>query len=190
MNLERDIEAVLFYKAEPMATSELAAFFSVSEETLREALTALRTRLAAGATRLVETDGEVQLVSAPEVAEVIERLRKEELAREIGKAGAETLAVILYRGPVTRAEVDHIRGVNSAFILRSLTARGLVARVPHPTLPRSFSYQTTPELLAHLGVTRKEELPDYAAVMGEIDAFERAGKTSAEEATSVETEQN
>lgn len=187
MNLERDIEAVLFYKAEPMARSELAAFFSVSEEVLREALATLRTRLANGATRLIETEQEVQLSTAPEVAEVIERLRKDELSREIGKAGAETLAVVLYRGPVTRAEVDHIRGVNSNFILRSLTSRGLVVRVPHPTLPRSFSYQTTPELLAHLGVARKEDLPDYAAIMSEIDTFERAEKAEAEPAA-VENE--
>ncbi len=177
MTLERDIEAVLFYKAEPMRVADLAAFFSAPENEVQAALTQLRERLIIGATRLIEIGGEVQLVSAPEVAAVIERLRADELSREIGKAGAETLAIVLYRGPVTRAAVDHIRGVNSAFILRNLTARGLVIRVPHKTLARSFSYEATPELLAHLGVTRKEELPDYAAIMGEIDAFEQVHTT-------------
>jgi len=175
------IEAVLFYKTEPVAKKELHSFLALSAEELESGLSALQTRLADGATRLIDTGEEVQLASAPEVAEIIEKLRKEELAREIGKAGAEALAIVLYRGPVSRAQIDFIRGVNSGYILRNLQVRGLVERVPHPTRANAFQYTATSALCAHLGVTKKEELPEYASIMNEIDLFERGESEEVEE---------
>ena len=171
--IDVQIEAVLFYKTEPVAKKELSAFLGVSDEEVAGALARIDERLVAGATRLIDTGNEVQLASAPEVAETIERLRKEELSREIGKAGAETLAIVLYRGPVSRAQIDLIRGVNSGYILRALQVRGLVERMAHKTRANTFEYATTPALYAHLGITRKEELPEYASVMDELDQFER-----------------
>lgn len=173
MPLGARIEAVLFYKTEPVTTDELSSFFGVSKEDIEREVGALRERLSDGGTRLIETGSAVQLVSAPEAATDIERLRKEELSREIGKAGAETLAIIVYRGPLERSAIDFIRGVNSSFILRNLQIRGLIERIPHPTLSRSFQYAATPSLLAHLGVTKKEELPEYAAVMAQIETYEQ-----------------
>lgn len=175
------IEAVLFYKTEPVAKKELRSFLALSAEELESGLSALQTRLADGATRLIDTGEEVQLASAPEVAEIIEKLRKEELAREIGKAGAEALAIVLYRGPVSRAQIDFIRGVNSGYILRNLQVRGLVERVPHPTRANAFQYTATSALYAHLGITKKEELPEYASIMNEIDLFERGESEEVEE---------
>jgi segregation and condensation protein B len=179
------IEAALFYKTEPLAKKELGSFLAMSREEVDAALILLRERLFFGATRVIDTGETVQLVTAPEVAEILGKLRKEELAREIGKAGAETLAIILYRGPVSRAQIDFIRGVNSSFILRNLQIRGLIERTEHPTQTRSFQYAATPVLYAHLGITRKETLPRYASVMNEIDAFERGveEKTAEETAT-------
>lgn len=175
MNLEAHIEAVLFYKAEPMKKKELAAFFDVDEATLEEALTRLFTRLTGGVS-LILTDDDVTLCTAPEVSETITRLRKDELSRDIGKAGAETLAIVLYRGPLTRAEIDLIRGVNSTFILRNLLMRGLVERIPHPSDKRQYQYTITPNLLAHLGIRKKEELPEYQRIADELDAYEREQK--------------
>lgn len=176
------IEGVLFYKTEPVLKGELALFLGVSEKEVTLALATLQERLLAGATRLIETDESVQLASAPEVAETIEKLRKEELAREIGKAGAETLAIVLYRGPISRAQIDFIRGVNSGYILRNLQIRGLVERVDHPTRANAFQYAAMPALYAHLGIMQKKELPEYASVMNEIVRFEReAGEETAKE---------
>lgn len=173
MNLEIAIEAVLFYKTEPVSKTELIAFFDVSTDEIEGALHTLSERLQHGATRLIVAHDKVQLVSAPEVAETIERLRKEEISRDIGKAGAETLAIILYRGPVSRADIDFIRGVNSTFILRNLQIRGLIERIAHPTLPRSYQYRATPAIFAHLGITNKDELPEYTTVMDALDTYER-----------------
>lgn len=179
------IEAALFYKTEPVAKKELSASFGISVEDINGALAILRERLLTGATRLVDTGDAVQLVSAPEVTETIEKLRREELSREIGKAGAETLAIVLYRGPVSRAQVDFIRGVNSSFVIRNLQIRGLIERMPHSTRPNSFQYAVTPALYAHLGITHKEAMPEYAGVMDEIDRFEKESENSIEESAEM-----
>lgn len=175
--LETQIEGVLFYKAEPMKRTALAEFFGVSLEAIGDALIALDRRLAQGATRLTFTDTTVQLVSAPSISETIERLKKEEMRNDIGKAGAETLAIILYRGPISRIEIDRIRGVNSTFILRNLLVRGLVERRDHPTDSRSYTYATTPALLNHLGIARREELPEFETIMNALEIFEKEQAT-------------
>lgn len=173
MDLDKHIEGVLFYKAEPMKKTVLADFFEVPLELLSEALSLLEQRLQNTGIRLVSTDTTVQLVVSPELSETIETLRKDELKKDIGKAGAETLAIILYRGPISRAEIDRIRGVNSNFILRNLLIRGLVERREHPTDQRSFTYAITPSLLNHLGVGKREELPDFAEVLNTLDLYEK-----------------
>ncbi len=188
MNLEMHIEAVLFYKTEPLSKKELALFFDVPQEEIAGALRTLSARLEAGATRIIDTGDDVQLVTAPDVSATLERLRKSELSRDIGKAGAETLAIILYRGPIARSEIDFIRGVNSTFILRNLQIRGLIERIPHQTLSRSFQYRATPALFAHLGITARETLPEYESIMQALDAYERdaaQGTAPAETASDV-----
>lgn len=169
MSLPILIEGVLFYKTAPVKKADLAALFSVSSDELRSALTALAERLEAGATRLVETETDVQLVTAPLCSETIAKLRKEEQKREIGKAGAETLAIVLYRGPVSRSDIDRIRGVNSGYILRSLATRGLIERTASQ---KRVEYQATPELLRHLGVTNRHALPGFDVVMQQLDQYE------------------
>lgn len=173
MDLERKIEAVLFYKAEPVKKTALARFFEVSDEEIEGALTSLHTSLKERGVRIILTDTHAQMSTAPEVAELIESMRKQELKADIGKAGAETLAIILYRGPITRAEVDRIRGVNSAFIIRNLLIRGLIERRTNPDDSRSFAYAATPSLLGHLGITKREDLPDFTTIMDALDAFEK-----------------
>lgn len=177
MPLDIAIEGVLFYKASAIKKQELLKFFECTPEQLTAALASLRERLFGGGTRLLETDTHVQLVSAPELDELIDGLRKDELKRDIGKAGAETLAIILYRGQATRAEVDRIRGVNSSFIIRNLLIRGLIER---STEGKNHVFTITPQLLAHLGVGNKVDLPEYAAVLDQIEQFELAEQQTAD----------
>ena len=169
MPLDILIEAVLFFKATPQKKATLQRMFAVGDEDeWRTAIDTLSARLKGGATRLVETDTELSLVTAPELGEFIESLRKNELKGDIGKAGAETLAIILYREPISRAEIDHIRGVNSSFILRNLLVKGLIER---EAKGNSYEFRITPDLLQHLGVTKKSELPRFADFMNAIDTF-------------------
>jgi segregation and condensation protein B len=137
--------------------------------------------------RLLEAGTLVALVTAPELAETLETLRKEELKRDIGKAGAETLSIILYRGALSRVDIDYIRGVNSSFILRNLMMRGLVARTQNPKDTRTFVYDITPELLQLLGVTSRNQLPDYEMILTKLDQFERERTDSTESNVVSET---
>ncbi len=173
MSLDQSIEAVLFYKAGPVKKQALAKILETDAETLEQALDILRQRLQGGAVTLVSTDEEVILAVAPEHDALIESIRKDELRRDIGKAGAETLAIVLYRSPVTRAEIDRIRGVNSSYILRSLESRGLVERRQGQ---RQGEYVPTTELMRHLSIREKTEMPEYANVMNALEAFERNTK--------------
>ena len=170
MTLEQKIEGLLFYKAAPVKLTQLQKIFEVSEEEVSSTLKALKERLQGGAVRVSLTETEVQLVTAPELDELIETVRKDELKRDIGKAGAETLAIVLYKGPISRVEIDRIRGVNSAFILRNLMVRGLVER---GTEGKSHTFAITPTLLSHLGLTHKTELNNYAMVLDQLEKFEQ-----------------
>lgn len=169
MESEKAIEAVLFYKASPVKKTALMKLFSIEESALTEALERLKERLVTGATTLVVSDDEVTLVVAKEFDELIDGLRKDELRRDIGKAGAETLAIVMYRSPVTRSEIDRIRGVNSSYILRSLEIRGLVER---RVGKRQSEFVPTTELLRHLGISEKTAMPDYVNVMNTLATFE------------------
>lgn len=164
------VEGLLFYKSAPQKKATILKLFDITPEELAAALVTLKDRLAAGATRLIETDTEIQLATAPVLAPVIETLRKNELKADIGKAGAETLAIILYQEPVSRADIDRIRGVNSSFILRNLQIRGLVDRVVTEA-GSGYRYRISSALLSHLGVTHKHELPDFARVADELEKF-------------------
>jgi segregation and condensation protein B len=168
MPLDILIEAVLFYKASPQKISSLKKLFVVSDEDWNLAIEQLRARLEFGATRLIETSTEVSLGTAPELSEFVESMQKGDLKGDIGKAGAETLAIILYKEPVTRAEIDRIRGVNSAFILRNLLVKGLVQR---EASGNTYNFRIAPALLQHLGVSTKTELPRFSEFMTALDTF-------------------
>lgn len=184
MSPEAQMEGILFYAARPMSHSELAKAVAIPEASVPEALFRLRETLSGRGITLVEEGGEVTLMTAPALAPAIEAMRKEELRRDIGKAGAETLAIIAYLGSATRAEIDFIRGVNSTFILRNLMIRGLVERTENQSDKRSFAYKPTLELCAHLGITRKEELPHYAEMLDEITKYRTDEEARSEETTS------
>jgi len=171
MDTARLIEALLFWKAEPLTRDTIARSLNVDLSQVDEAINQLRTTLANRGVVLMEVNDKISLVTAPEVSELIERLTKEELSKDLGKAGLEALSVILYQGPIGKSDIDYIRGVNSHHILRSLMVRGLVERLPDSSDQRSYMYQATPELFAHLGISTKEQLPEYEHLRAEIDKF-------------------
>jgi segregation and condensation protein B len=164
------IEGLLFYKSAPQKKSVVMKLFGINEAELGVAVEVLKERLLTGATRLVETLDEIQLVTCPELAPIIEAMRKTELKADIGKAGSETLAIILYQEPISRAEIDRIRGVNSSFILRNLLIRGLIER-NHNKSRNGYDFSITPALLNHLGVGRKHELPDFGKIVTALEQF-------------------
>lgn len=169
MTLDAKIESILFWKAEPVSVKKLMKIFLVSEAEVREALARLHEKIKDRGVRLIFKDDEVTLRTVPELSDVITALAKEELAQDLGKAGLETLSVVLYQGPISRRDIDYIRGVNSTFILRNLSVRGLVERIPNPKDERSFLYRPTFDLLSFLGLSHLEDLPEYSSVRHDIE---------------------
>lgn len=166
--LENLLEAILFYRGEPVLVADLARAAGTTPEKVEEALTGLSVRLVGGI-RLVREGKHAALATSPEVADTIAKLRKEELEGPLGKAGLETLAIIVYQGPVSRADIEYVRGVNCTAILRSLTMRGLIERMENPD-GRGYAYQATASLSAALGVTSLTAMPAYEEMKQEIQA--------------------
>ena len=170
MNLSSKIEALLFYRAEPVSIKTLSKLLEVDREEVCRGIEELKESLSNRGVQLLTKDDEVELRTSPECSELIENIRKEELVRDLGKAGLETLSIVAYQGPVSRADIDYIRGVNSTFIIRNLLIRGLIDRVTNKG-SRGFMYKPSFELLSFLGISNIEELPEFDTVKGELDAF-------------------
>lgn len=182
MNLSSKIEAILFWKAEPVTVKKLAGFVEAPVEEVNKAITELAESLRNRGLALVQTDDAVMLGTAKEHSALIEKLAKEELSRDLGKAGLETLAIVLYQGPIGRAEIDYIRGVNSQFIIRALLIRGLIERVDNPADARSFLYKPSMDLLMHLGISKIEDLPEFEKVRSDILNFKKSAEETADSA--------
>lgn len=174
------VEAVLFYAAEPVELRDLARFFDCDENDIREALQEIEGRQQGGM-QLIQTETTAALATTSEQSDVIERRKKEEKQQPLSRAASETLSIILYRGPISRADIDYIRGVNSTAMLRTLSVRGLVEKVSSSDDSRTYLYQPTADLLAHLGVSKKEELPNYDSVQSDIDTFMQSASAEGEE---------
>lgn len=172
MKLENQIEAILFWKGEPMKIKKIAEILSTEEAQVSEALSQLESNLTNRGLVILRKDDEIALGTSPSISPLIEKLTKEELIRDLGKAGLETLAIIIYRGPVSRAEIDYIRGVQSNFIIRNLSIRGLIEKVSNPKDARSFLYKPTFELMQYLGVSKIEEMPEFESVKSELQKIE------------------
>lgn len=169
-NIETILEALLFVKTEPISKKRLALFLKTDLSELGAAVSELKIKLSDRGIRLVEHDDSVMLGTAPEASEVIESILKEELNKDLGRAGLETISIILYKNPVTKNEIDFIRGVNSQFILRNLLIRGLVEKAPNPN-GRSSLYKPTLELIRYLGIEKVESLPDYEKTASLLSNF-------------------
>jgi segregation and condensation protein B len=114
--------------------------------------------------QVVQNGDEVQLVSHGDARSVTEPFLKEDIEGNLSRAALETLAIIAYRQPITRPEIDFIRGVNSTIMLRNLLMRGLVDRERARQDARMFEYKVSFDLLKLLGIAKVQDLPDFAAL--------------------------
>ncbi len=172
--LVNKIEALLFSEGGPIPKKKLVQLLDTDIPGVNSAAKELASALHERGVALIETETELALAIASSVSDTVDKAYEKELGREIGDAGLEVLSIILYRGPSTRSQIDYIRGVNTSSTIRTLTARGLIERMPNPNDQREYLYRPTTELLAHLGVRNAEELPDYAKIAGELAAFEQS----------------
>ena len=175
--IEQKIEAYLFWKGEPITIKNLCKVLDADSEMVEEGLALLNERSSQDSgIVLIRYDDMVTLGTHPDVNEFIENMIKDDLQKDLGKSALETLAIILYQGPVKRSDIDYVRGVNSQFILRNLLMRGLVTRVDDPSDERAFLYRPSLELLAFLGITDIKQLPDFEEVIVKLSSFKAQEK--------------
>ena len=158
MELTHQIEAILFATAEPMSLKELATITGSSKDDVKKATEALFMMMRDRGIVLVKSGDMVELRTNGDASGVVSKALEESFSATIGPAGIEVLSIILYHGPLTRGEIEHIRGVNSGSALRLLSLRGLVQRRGEG---ESRQYEATVEILSHFGVASTEELPDF-----------------------------
>ncbi len=172
MELAYRIEALLFSEGGTLSKKKLVQILDITPEELSGGLHTLAARREGTGLAVIVTESEVALTVAPLAADTIAKAFEKEVGREIGDAGLEVIAIILYRGASTRSQIDYIRGVNTSSTIRTLTTRGLIERIPNPNDAREYLYKPTTELLAHLGVRELSEMPEYAKISSELAAFE------------------
>jgi segregation and condensation protein B len=156
---EAQLEALLFVAERPLSRREIATLAGVDRATVDGRLGDLEVSLAARGIRLVLSGDRVELVTSPEAGALIARYVGADAVR-LSPASLETLAIVAYRQPVTKAAVERIRGVDSDYTIRSLLHRRLVVELGRSEGPgRPFLYGTAFEFLERFGMTSLEELP-------------------------------
>ena len=156
---EAGLEALLFVAERPLTRREIAALAGVDRETVDARLGDLEVSLAGRGIRLVASGDRVELVTAHETGALIARYVGADAVR-LSPAALETLAIVAYRQPVTKAAVERIRGVDSDYTIRTLLHRRLVVELGRSEAPgRPFLYGTGFEFLERFGMTSLDELP-------------------------------
>ena len=160
LSLPAQIEALLFVAVEPVTPGQLATTLETTTTQVNHALDELDASFRTRGLRLQRHSGRVQLTTAPESAEAIERFLGLEATSHLSRAALEALSIIAYQQPVTRPQVDSVRGVNSDGVMRSLLSKGLIQEGGRAEGPgRPILYSTTPEFLQHFGLNSLTELP-------------------------------
>jgi len=161
-HLLAQIEGLLFVSSGLVGINQLAKALEVSESVIETALTTLADHYKADdhGLRLMKVKSRVQLTTAPEISETIEVFLDLDTTTTLSQAALETLAIIAYKQPVTRPEVDVIRGVNSDGVMRTLLSKGLIEELGRADSPgRPIFYGTSPEFLQYFGLESLDMLP-------------------------------
>lgn len=160
-NLESVIESLLFVAERPVTLKELAEVLGEHMGDVQRAVDNLTEQMEGRGIRVLREGEKFHLVSAPEYSGHVAKLLNKELRSDLSQSAIEVLAIVTYKQPVTKGEIEAIRGVNSENVVRQLLLRGLIEpKGRRDTIGRPTEYGTTTELLNHLGVTDSAALPE------------------------------
>jgi segregation and condensation protein B len=184
MNLKSILESLIFTSGKPIEIKKLIKFANTSEGEVKKTLEELATEYKnqnRGLTLILQS-GQAQMVSSPQFSEFVKKAIIDELQEDLSKAALETLTIIAYRSPITRAAIEAIRGVNCVYILRNLLIRGLITKAKSEKDARMSIYEVSFDFLRHLGVAKVQDLPDYEKLHKE-EKFEEYIKEAEKTAT-------
>lgn len=161
-NLKSILESLLFVAGKPISMKKLAHISGAEQNLIYELIKELdRDYSNSRGLQIIFKGDKVQMVSAADNARYVNKLLTEEVQGDLSKATLETLAIIAYRGPLSRLAIEEIRGVNSIYILRNLLMRGLIDKKRSKKDARTMVYEVSFDFLRHLGLKSIKDLPDY-----------------------------
>lgn len=159
-SLIAQLEALLFVAPGSISLSQLSTVLEMPSPEIEKGLLALDARYQESGLRLQRHQNRVLLTTAPECAAMVERFLGLEASSRLSRAALEALAIVAYQQPITRPEVDAIRGVNSDGVIKNLLSKGLIQEVGRAERPgRPILYSTTPDFLQHFGLNTLAEMP-------------------------------
>lgn len=160
------IESILFLNGEPIAVLRLAQSLEVSEEAIERGLEQLVKKYEAveSGLSLVRKGDQVQMVTKSDNTSFVEKFAKSAMQESLSKPALEVLAVIAYRGPIARAEIEAIRGVNCSVTLRNLLMRELIERKENENDARGYLYSVSFQFLREIGLQSISDLPEYESL--------------------------
>ncbi len=169
-NLANVIESVLFVAGEPVQVSDLCFKFEVSKDEINEAVETLKLKYGEkSGIQLLCFNNKLQFCSNPSYTDSVSLVLNPIRQRNLTKATLETIAIIAYKQPVTRLDIEDVRGVNSDYAINVLLEHKLIEIVGHKdAVGRPALFATTDEFLKRFGVSTKEQLPDFDKLMEDI----------------------
>lgn len=180
------LESLLFVSGEPMSFGSLGKVLGEKENVIKEKAEELAEEYHSrqGGLRLVIENGKAQMVTAGENSEAVEKFLKIDIEGDLSRSALETISIVAYRGPISRADIEEIRGVNTSFTLRQLAIRGLVEKIDNPNDARAYLYRLSFDFLRHMGLEKISDLPKYQELRERELVSEQVIKNSKEESFS------
>lgn len=166
--LQSKIESILFVASKPLSANTIAKILGTDISQIETSLLSLADAKKDSGTVLLESNGTWQVATNPENAANVKTFLNTELRERLTDVTVETLAIIAYRQPISKAEIEAIRGVNCQYSIRTLLMRGLIARSVDQNDGRQVLYQTTHKFLEHMGLGSVKDLPDFDALVAKI----------------------
>src|SRR6266404_4225996 len=162
------LECLLFSSGRPLRAKDFAKILEIEESLVKDTLAKMVKERKNYGIVLLDNNGEYQLATNSKYSPQVKNFLNAELREKLTDATVEVLAIIAYRQPISKAEIEAIRGVNSQYSLRNLLIRGLVEKIPNPQDARGFLYQTTTEMLQHLGLNSAKDLPEFEKLVEQV----------------------
>ena len=186
-NIKSQLESLLLVTAKPISVAKLVEVLKAKPKEVEESLKELAGQYnqSAGGIRLIRNNNSVQLASNPDNAELVKAYLKDDITGELTEPSLETLTIVAYRQPVSKAELEQIRGVNCSLILRNLMIRGLVEAEYDKTRAATV-YSVTMDFLKHLGISSVIDLPDFE----KLNSDENLGKLLDQPASQAEASED
>ena len=165
MQLQQQIESLLFIAGKPLSYKKINDIIGKNvklteiKQVVDDLILMYKTQNRG--MQIAITDDKAQMVTHKDTVAITQKFSKEEMQGELSKPSVETLTIIAYRGPVSKLDLERIRGINCSLILRNLMLRGLVSEKKDVKKHETY-YSITLEFLKHLGINSVKDLPDYA----------------------------